>query len=111
MHVGVSPGCMYIQKWDCSSRLFCKLDFMVLQKILALSGVFLGLTLSKSGMTFYSGFVSFLIFHKSISIPALLSIKAKGNYLTNAICQTQVRENKLEITPSQDTSNAQMRKQ
>lgn len=106
----VSPGCIYrggIAFPNCSA----KLDFTSLRKFLALPGVFLGLTLSRSGITFYSGSVSFLIFHKSISIPALLSIKTKWNYLTNAICQALVRENKLRITPSQDVSNAQMRKQ
>ena len=62
-------------------------------------------------MTFYSGSVSFLVFHKSMSTPALLSIKGQGNYLTKAICQAVIIENKLKVTSSQDLSNAQMRKQ
>lgn len=85
--------------------------FMFLRKILTLSGVLWGFTLSRSGITFYSGSVSFLIFHKSMSTPALLSIKSKGNYLTKAVCQALVRENKLKVTSSQDLSNTQMGKQ
>lgn len=46
-----------------------------------------------------------------MSTPALLSIKSKGNYLTKAVCQALVRENKLKVTSSQDLSNTQMGKQ
>lgn len=97
MHVWESFSRLYTQKWNCFLKLLSKLDLTFLRKILALPGVLLGLTLSWSGMTLYSGSVSFLIFHKSMSTPDLLSIKAKGNYLTNAICQALVRENKLKV--------------
>jgi hypothetical protein len=85
--------------------------FIFLRKIFAPSVILLGLTLIRSGMTFYSDSVSFLIFHKSMSILGLLSIKAKGNYLTKVICETLVRKKELKVAFIQDLSNMQMRKQ
>ena len=111
VHVWEGYSRWYIPKWNCFPKLLCKLHFYVAQKNLNPIWGTSGLHLSRNGMTFYSGSVSFLVFHKSMSTPVLLSIKVKGNYLTKAICQAVIRENKLKVTSSQDLSNAQMRKQ
>lgn len=85
--------------------------FTFFRKILVLSWGTSGISLRRSVMTFYSVSVSFLIFHRSMSMSILLSIKAKGNYLTKAICQGIVRENTVKVTFSQDLLNPRMRKQ
>lgn len=72
----VTPGGIY-QSGDCFPKLLCKLHFYVAQKYLNPIWGTSGLHLSRNGMTFYSGSVSFLVFHKSMSTPALLSIKVK----------------------------------
>lgn len=101
VHVWEGYSRWYIPKWNCFPKLLCKLHFYVAQKYLNPIWGTSGLHLSRNGMTFYSGSVSFLVFHKSMSTPALLSIKVKGNYLTKAICQAVIRENKLKVTSSQ----------
>ena len=111
VHVWEGYSRWYIPKWNCFPKLLCKLHFYVAQTNLNPIWDTFGLHLSRNEMTFYSGSVSFLVFHKSMSTPVLLSIKVKGNYLTKAICQAVIRENKLKVTSSQDLSNAQMRKQ
>lgn len=70
-----------------------------------------GLTRIRIRMAPFSGSFTFLIFHKNVSTSGLLSIKAKGNYLTKAICQTLVQKEEFKVTSSWDLSNSQMRKQ